>query len=137
VIIVPLNHRLTGPELAFQLHDAELSYIITDRSLANKARESLLTIDLFIWEDIRPEAYCLEGLQTSIALNQLHTITYTSGTTGKPKGVMLTYGNHWWSAISSSLNLGLEMQDRWLCAVPLFHMSGLSILLRSVIYGIT
>ena len=137
VIIVPLNHRLTGPELAFQLNDAELSYVITDRSLANKARESLLSIDLFIWEDIRPESYRLEGLQISIELNQLHTIMYTSGTTGKPKGVMLTYGNHWWSAISSSLNIGLEMQDRWLCAVPLFHMSGLSILLRSVIYGIT
>ena len=50
---------------------------------------------------------------------------------------MLTYGNHWWSAVSSALNLGLHTGDRWLACVPMFHMSGLSILIRSVIYGIT
>src|SRR5690606_15946744 len=55
----------------------------------------------------------------------------------RPKGVMLTYGNHWWSAVSSALNLGLHTGDRWLACVPMFHMSGLSILIRSVIYGIT
>lgn len=138
-VIVPLNHRLTGPELAFQMNDAELSYVITDLSLSKKAREALQppTVNILTWQEIRPCTYHLEGLETSINLNQLHTIMYTSGTTGKPKGVMLTYGNHWWSAISSSLNMGLHMNDRWLCAVPLFHMSGLSILLRSVIYGIT
>ncbi|WP_226656092.1 o-succinylbenzoate--CoA ligase [Pseudalkalibacillus hwajinpoensis] len=138
-VIVPLNHRLTGPELAFQMDDAELSYVITDLSLSKKAHEALkpTTVNILTWQEIRPFIYQLEGLETTIELNQLHTIMYTSGTTGKPKGVMLTYGNHWWSAISSSLNMGLHMNDRWLCAVPMFHMSGLSILLRSVIYGIT
>src|SRR5699024_9822416 len=64
------------------------------------------------------------------------TIIYTSGTTGFPKGVVHTYGNHWWSAAGSMLNLGLSKQDKWLAAVPMFHVSGLSILLRRVIYGI-
>ncbi|SID62922.1 AMP-dependent synthetase and ligase [Mycobacteroides abscessus subsp. abscessus] len=61
---------------------------------------------------------------------------YTSGTTGHPKGVLQTYGNHWWSASGSAFNLGVREDDCWLCAVPLFHISGYSILMRSLIYGI-
>jgi len=71
-----------------------------------------------------------------IELTNAHTIIYTSGTTGRPKGAMLTYGNHWWSAMGSVLNLGLREDDRWLAPLPLFHVGGLSILMRSVIYGI-
>ena len=62
---------------------------------------------------------------------------YTSGTTDRPKGAILTYANHWWSAIGSVLNLGLLPDDRWLACLPLFHVGGLSILLRSVICGFT
>ncbi len=61
----------------------------------------------------------------------------TSGTTGSPRVVGLTYGNHLWSAIGSAFNLGVDPGDRWLCCLPLFHVSGLSIVLRSVIYGTT
>ncbi|MGB8001902.1 MAG: o-succinylbenzoate--CoA ligase [Anaerobacillus sp.] len=138
-VIVPMNHRLTVPELSFQVEDAELSFVISDADLEEKALESFnqTTMKLLVWCRITPQHQNVEKLEVTIALNQLHTIMYTSGTTGKPKGVMLTYGNHWWSAISSSLNLGHHVNDRWLCAVPIFHMSGLSILLRSVIYGIT
>ena len=71
-----------------------------------------------------------------IDLAATHTIIYTSGTTGRPKGAMLTYGNHWWGAMGSVLNLGLREDDRWLAPLPLFHVGGLSILMRSVIYGI-
>ena len=63
------------------------------------------------------------------------TIMYTSGTTGFPKGVRQTAGNHVSSALSSVLNLGLNDKDVWLCAMPLFHISGFSILVRSVLYG--
>jgi O-succinylbenzoic acid--CoA ligase len=75
-------------------------------------------------------------LRERIDLAAVHTIVYTSGTTGRPKGAMLTYGNHWWSAVGSALNLGLRDDDRWLAPLPLFHVGGLSILMRSVIYGI-
>jgi len=71
-----------------------------------------------------------------IDLAAVHTIIYTSGTTGRPKGAMLTYGNYWWSATGSALNLGLREDDRWLAPLPLFHVGGLSILMRGVIYGI-
>src|SRR5699024_1465319 len=65
------------------------------------------------------------------------TIIYTSGTTGFPKGVVHTYGNHWSSAIGSALNLGLDANDKWLAMLPIFHVSGLSILMKSVIYGMS
>src|SRR5699024_499875 len=60
---------------------------------------------------------------------------YTSGTTGFPKGVVHTYRNHWSSAIGSALNLGLDANDKRLAMLPIFHVSGLSILMKSVIYG--
>ncbi|TKD69164.1 o-succinylbenzoate--CoA ligase [Pseudalkalibacillus hwajinpoensis] len=138
-VIVPLNHRLTAAELSFQLDDAELTYVIADDELVGKTTDALndSNVSLLVYQQVKPGSQDLSKLEVTIELDQLHTIMYTSGTTGKPKGVMLTYGNHWWSAISSSLNLGHDVHDRWLCAVPMFHMSGLSILLRSVIYGIT
>lgn len=74
--------------------------------------------------------------RSRVALPDVHSIVYTSGTTGNPKGAMLTYGNHWWSAAGSVLNLGLVPNDRWLACMPLFHVGGLAILLRSVLYGI-
>ena len=68
-------------------------------------------------------------------LDALHCRILTSGTTGGPRPVGLTYGNHLWSAVGSAFNLGVEPTDRWLCCLPLFHVGGLSIVMRSVIYG--
>lgn len=76
------------------------------------------------------------GLRTRIDLDLPHCLIYTSGTTGRPKGVLLSYGNHWWGATGSVLTLGLREDDRWLACLPLFHIGGLSILLRAAIYGI-
>jgi O-succinylbenzoic acid--CoA ligase len=61
----------------------------------------------------------------------------TSGSSGTPHPVGLTYGNFLWSAVGSAFNIGMEPEDRWLCCVPLSHVSGLSIVMRSVIYGTT
>lgn len=63
------------------------------------------------------------------------TIMYTSGTTGRPKGVIQTWGNHWASAIGSALNLGLRDDDCWLVCLPMYHISGLSAVYKSLIYG--
>ena len=64
-------------------------------------------------------------------------VVRTSGTTSAPKEVHLTYGNWLWSALGSGVALGIDPAERWLCALPLSHVGGLSILLRSAIYGTT
>ncbi len=66
-------------------------------------------------------------------LSETLAIIHTSGTTSEPKPVELTYGNFLWSAIGSAVALGSDPDERWLCALPLSHVGGLSILIRSVI----
>jgi o-succinylbenzoate---CoA ligase len=62
-------------------------------------------------------------------------IVHTSGTTAEPRPVELTYGNWLWSALGSAAALGTRPGDSWLCTLPLSHVGGLSILLRSAIYA--
>jgi len=68
-------------------------------------------------------------------LDALHCGILTSGTSGTARSVGLTYGNHLWSAVGSAFNLGVDPADRWLCCLPLYHVAGLQIVMRSVIYG--
>jgi o-succinylbenzoate---CoA ligase len=68
-------------------------------------------------------------------LSAIHCRLMTSGTSGRPRTVGLTYGNHLWSAVGSAFKIGVDPADRWLCCLPLHHVGGLSILMRSVIYG--
>ncbi|MFL5781176.1 MAG: AMP-binding protein [Thermoleophilaceae bacterium] len=65
------------------------------------------------------------------------TMLFTSGTTNEPKPVVHAWANHDASAIASAWNLGVAPDDRWLCVLPLHHVGGLAILLRSVMYGTT
>jgi O-succinylbenzoic acid--CoA ligase len=74
-------------------------------------------------------------LREHIDLSTSQGIIYTSATTGRPKGVVLTFGNHWWSAVGSALQLHLQRHDVWLATLPLYHVGGLAILWRGVIYG--
>jgi len=70
-------------------------------------------------------------------LDATAVVIHTSGTTSAPRPVELTYGNLLWSALGSATALGLDPGERWLCALPVSHVGGLSILLRSCIYGTT
>jgi O-succinylbenzoic acid--CoA ligase len=73
-----------------------------------------------------------------VELDDIALVVRTSGTeSGTPREVPLSYGNFLWSAIGSAVTLGLDPQERWLCTLPLVHVGGLSILIRSAIYGTT
>jgi len=64
-------------------------------------------------------------------------VMHTSGTSALPRPVVLSYGNLLWSALGSAVALGLDPEERWLCAMPVCHVGGLSILVRSAVYGST
>ena len=143
-VLVPLNVRLTVDELAWQLADSGASCLVFDEQNSSKAAElrgrmrSSMCVPLA--ELTRPQEDIEAGQAAEpgqIDLAAVHSVIYTSGTSGRPKGAMLTHGNHFWSAAGSAQNLGLRSDDRWLACMPLFHVGGLAILLRSVIYGNT
>lgn len=133
---VLLNYRLAKAELSQQIKNADVDMMLVDDELTNKLTEwQALPVKIILFKDLA----AINGLPAKVVAefnpNQVASIMYTSGTTGVPHGVMQTFDNHFNSAISSALNLGLQPNDRWLCAVPLFHISGLSIMMRSLVYG--
>jgi o-succinylbenzoate---CoA ligase len=73
------------------------------------------------------------GLRETIDPDAAHSVIHTSGTTGEPKAVELTYANHAASAAAAADALGVDPDDRWLCPLPLHHVGGLGVLIRSVI----
>jgi O-succinylbenzoic acid--CoA ligase len=64
-------------------------------------------------------------------------VMHTSGTTAEPKRIELTHRNFLHSALASAAMLGLDLDERWLCPMPLAHVGGLSIPIRSAIYATT
>ncbi|WP_068672743.1 o-succinylbenzoate--CoA ligase [Oceanobacillus sp. Castelsardo] len=131
---VLLNVRLTRPELEFQLKDANVSILLTsDEYKMSASQIEVSMVKSFTEINVLHEEKI--PLKTELDLEEVFTIIYTSGTTGFPKGVLHTYGNHWWSAIGSALNLGLNNEDKWLIPLPIFHVSGLSTSIKSLIYG--
>jgi o-succinylbenzoate---CoA ligase len=78
-----------------------------------------------------------------LALDERHdldapaAVIHTSGTTSAPRPIELSYGNLLWSALGSAVALDRDPRERWLCALPVSHVGGLSILVRSAIYATT
>ena len=63
------------------------------------------------------------------------TIIFTSGSSGKPKAVLHTLGNHIFSALGSNRNIPVEQADRWILSLPLYHVGGLAIIFRVILGG--
>ncbi|MFJ7747660.1 o-succinylbenzoate--CoA ligase [Peribacillus sp. NPDC097295] len=136
VKIVMLNNKLTVRELSWQIKDSESTRLISEEWFSEKLsgiQDLLPSVPVLLKEELPKEGTA--EIRDVFYLEDTATIMYTSGTTGHPKGVIQSFGNHWWNAVGSALNLGLREEDSWYCAVPIFHISGLSILMKSVIYG--
>jgi o-succinylbenzoate---CoA ligase len=140
-LFMPLNLRLSPGELAYQLDDARVRFLLATeehRALAGEAAAAASSaVTVLRAEEPRWDEAAAEVGPTSVDAQMPHSLIYTSGTTGRPKGAVLTHGNFYWSAVASAENLGVVEGDRWLACMPLFHVGGLSILLRSAIYGTT
>jgi len=76
-------------------------------------------------------------LRTELDPAAVHTVVFTSGTTGEPHPVELTVGNQNAAAAASWAGIGTDPDDRWLCVLPLFHIAGLAILVRCAHAGAT
>lgn len=136
--MVPLNTRLAPPELVWQIRDARAPFVVHDDDTDVSALTGQVPgVQCLPWSAVTSVAPAKVVSRPAIELATPQGIIYTSATTGRPKGVLLSFGNHWWSAVASVLNLGLRHDDRWLAPLPLFHVGGLAVLWRSVIYGIT
>jgi len=101
-------------------------------------REAALAVSaprLVVDEPLAGSEADVPDLAAALGPEVAHTILFTSGTTATPKPVTLTYANHLASARASAANLGVEPDDRWLCALGVHHVGGLAILLRSAING--
>ena len=84
-----------------------------------------------------PDELSRRTVDGPLPYSDVATVMFTSGTTSAPKPVYLTLGNWEANAIGSALALGLDQDERWLCVMPLAHVGGLSILLRSTLYATT
>jgi O-succinylbenzoic acid--CoA ligase len=118
VTAVPVDLRMPAAERARIANDADL---LVDEPL----------------DVSHGAAWAGDALVRSHDLAAPAIVIHTSGTSSVPKPIELTYGNLLWSALGSAVALGLDADERWLCALPLSHVGGLSILVRSAIYGTT
>lgn len=136
-VLVPLNTRLSASEVARHVTQAHCSTLITLVELGARqsvpAGMSILTVapDQIAF----PTSAEIDAPTAASGLDRLHAIVFTSGTTGRPKGALLTYRNHFHSAVASAFRLGVWPGDRWLACMPLYHVGGLAILLRACLYG--
>jgi O-succinylbenzoic acid--CoA ligase len=130
-----------GLDFACALHACLLLGAVAvpvDLRLGEREREAIVgTAAVLVDEPLGSET--AEGMPAGAVhdLDAVAAVIHTSGTTSAPKPVELTYGNFLWSALGSAVALGLEPGERWLCNLPPSHVGGLSILMRSAIYGTT
>jgi O-succinylbenzoic acid--CoA ligase len=156
-VLLPLNVRLTPREIAFQLRDAGARLLLCDgrdagvlTARAKAAAQEATGIEVLRLPEHPPPRAAMPAARHSArpgkaeprseakpsearSLDAPLALLYTSGTTGRPKGVLLSHRNFLASAEAAARHLGTQPDDRWLACMPLFHVGGLSILLRAAL----
>ena len=142
-IFVPLNFRLTGPELEFIVNDAGCHTIVADSNhldvLDTIRSDVAVTRWLSVetvgdtrngWDDYAAAIGAVAeplGEMPPVDAEATAVIMYTSGTTGLPKGAMLTHANFWWNNANYAHMLDVLEDDVSLVFAPLFHIGGLNV----------
>ncbi|MGQ3045542.1 MAG: AMP-binding protein [Niveispirillum sp.] len=135
-IFAPLNWRLTVPELAFQVADASPALLLADAEFLDTAKLAaqgctgteileLLQADA-AWTAMEPAHPAVPP-----SVDQPSTLLYTSGTSGRPKGALLTESNLFFTNINFGLMNRLNAESVVLCDMPLFHVVGLVTMVRT------
>lgn len=148
-VLVPVNTRYSAKELAFLLGDCEPSLIIYDEqfeALMQQTRDGNDLPAATRWLPSKSLPACENRAAIAKATHpdqmfgrveddDVAMIVYTSGTTSRPKGAMLTHANFVWNAINHLIELGIDENARTALATPLFHIAGLGVINGPVLYA--
>lgn len=123
-VMTPLNWRLTAPELAYQLDNAEVALLITEEERTDQARAALARAQTD--PPLRMiDAPVSDGDHLAdVADDDPLLLIYTSGTTGKPKGAVLTHANCFWTNVAIDRVMDVTTFDVVLQVLPQFHIGG-------------
>jgi O-succinylbenzoic acid--CoA ligase len=137
--LVPLNLRLLEADLRGLLQDARPRLLVCAESHVGLARAAADGLDLRVSAAAELDALTPAPgpLAKRLDPSADQAVIFTSGTTGRPRGVRLSSANQLASARASAGRLGVRADDRWLACMPLYHVGGLAIVLRCAIYGTT
>jgi len=140
-VLVPLNYRLVSADHQYILDHAGVKTLLVDweySAVIDEIRESLPAVKHWIearddgsasegwqsWNDLLETASATSPPTPELDENDLVSINYTSGTTARPKGVMLTHRNCYLNAYSMIAHLGVRHEDVELWTLPMFHCNG-------------
>lgn len=134
LIAMPINTKLAPAEIAYIIEHSEVKAIFCDTALTSKLDATGMPIaQRFTTEDL-PEIYAHAPFETTgVEDEDIAVIMYTSGTTGKPKGVMLSYRAVYEATSQWVESVGLTVQDRMFICTPLFHCAGLHVFLTPIV----
>jgi fatty-acyl-CoA synthase len=136
-VLVPLNYRLTADDFVYLINHSGSRMVCADRDYLgtiDSIRSRLPQVERFIaltgeaegWLDYEAvlNASPAEFARPEIRETDLLTINYTSGTTSRPKGVMITHRNAWMNSIGVLVHQPMTCADRYLWTLPMFHANG-------------
>ena len=146
-IAMPINWRLAAPELRYILEHSEARALVCDATLVDLADEAMNGMErgiarVCIERPAPHEWTALADLRVAsgppprrvpAAGDDIHRLMYTSGTTGRPKGVMITHANLAWKNLAHIVEFGFTSADLGLACGPLYHVGALDLTTTSLI----